>query len=151
MPRSCPPPQCGSCHDEVAKEYATSIHGVSQSMGASGAATCADCHGTHDIVPVKQADSPVFKLNLPRTCARCHSNANLTTEYRMKFPQAAAQYMDSIHGRALTEAGPDRRPLLQRLPRRPRHPAQRGPRFADQPGQRRQDLRQVPRRRRGDL
>ena len=39
----------------------------------------------------------------------------------MKYPEAAAQYMDSIHGRALAQDGPHRRALLQRLPRRPRH------------------------------
>jgi cytochrome b subunit of formate dehydrogenase len=100
-----PAPQCGSCHEDVAKDYSASIHGVSLSMGASGAATCSDCHGSHAISPVKQGDSPVFKLNLPATCARCHSNPNLTSEYRMKFPQAAAQYMESIHGRALLKLG----------------------------------------------
>jgi predicted CXXCH cytochrome family protein len=100
-----PAPQCGSCHDSESKEYAASIHGMSQSMGSSGAATCASCHGSHNIVPVKQGDSPVFKLNLPATCARCHSNPNLTSEYRMKFPQAASQYMESIHGRALIKLG----------------------------------------------
>jgi cytochrome b subunit of formate dehydrogenase len=47
----------------------------------------------------------VFKLNLPQTCARCHSNPGLTAEYQMKFPQAAAQYNDSIHGRALLKMG----------------------------------------------
>lgn len=99
------PPQCGTCHDEVSKAYAASIHGVSRSMGASGAATCWDCHGTHRIIPVKQGDSPVFKLNLPGTCARCHSNPGLTSEYRMKVPEAAAHYMESIHGRALLKLG----------------------------------------------
>jgi cytochrome b subunit of formate dehydrogenase len=49
--------------------------------------------------------SPVFKLNLPGTCAKCHSNPGLTAEYQMKYPQAAAQYMDSIHGRALLKMG----------------------------------------------
>jgi cytochrome b subunit of formate dehydrogenase len=49
--------------------------------------------------------SPVFKLNLPGTCAKCHSNPALTKEYQMKHPQAAAQYMDSIHGRALLKMG----------------------------------------------
>ena len=100
-----PPAQCASCHDIPVKEYSASIHGVSKSMGASGAATCSDCHGTHDILPVKHGDSPVFKLNLPATCARCHNNPGLTDEYRMEFPQAAAQYMESIHGRALLKLG----------------------------------------------
>jgi cytochrome b subunit of formate dehydrogenase len=99
------PPNCASCHEKEAKEYSTSIHGMSHSMGASGAAQCWDCHGAHEIVPVKRMDSPVFKLNLPATCAKCHSNTNLTKEYQIEFPEAANQYMDSIHGRALLKMG----------------------------------------------
>ena len=100
-----PPPQCASCHAEEARQYATSIHGVSHMMGASGAATCTSCHGSHEIVPVKQLDSPVFKLNLPRTCGKCHDNPGLTEEYRLKYPQVADQFLDSIHGRALEQMG----------------------------------------------
>jgi cytochrome b subunit of formate dehydrogenase len=100
-----PPPNCTVCHQKEAQAYATSIHGVSHTLGASGAANCWDCHGSHTMVPVKQADSPVFKLNLPQTCARCHSNPGLTKEYQMKYPDAAAQYADSIHGRALLKMG----------------------------------------------
>jgi len=99
------PVDCGGCHEAPAKEYATSIHGVSHKLGASGAATCADCHGSHYIAPINQADSPVFKLNLPETCALCHTNSGLTREYQMKYPEAASQYMDSIHGRALLKMG----------------------------------------------
>ena len=65
-----PAPDCSGCHDKEAKDYATSIHGMSHSMGASGAAQCWDCHGNHEIVPVKHGDSPVFKMNLPQTCAK---------------------------------------------------------------------------------
>jgi cytochrome b subunit of formate dehydrogenase len=100
-----PPPNCAGCHDREAREYNSSIHGVSHALGASGAANCWDCHGGHDITPVKQVDSPVFKLNLPQTCARCHSNPGLTREYQMKHPEAASQYADSIHGRALLKMG----------------------------------------------
>jgi cytochrome b subunit of formate dehydrogenase len=100
-----PPPNCAGCHEQEGKDYATSIHGVSHKLGASGAANCWDCHGAHEIAPVKQTDSPVFKLNLPQTCARCHSNPRLTQEYQMKNPEAAAHYLDSIHGRALLKMG----------------------------------------------
>src|SRR4051812_32389878 len=74
-PSKLPPPSCIGCHEtrgkheEAAKDYANSIHGVSHVLGASGAASCWDCHGSHQILPAKQADSPVFKLNLPGTCA----------------------------------------------------------------------------------
>ena len=100
-----PAPNCGGCHDKEQKLYETSIHGMSHSMGASGAAQCWDCHGSHEILPVKNTESPVYKLNLPATCAKCHSNTNLTKEYQIEFPEAASQYMDSIHGRALLKMG----------------------------------------------
>ena len=100
-------------HEEAAREYATSIHGASHNMGASGAASCGDCHGSHAMLPVTNYASPVFKMNLPATCAKCHSNPSLTKAYEMKNPQAAAQYMDSIHGRALLQDGINRCALLQ--------------------------------------
>ncbi len=99
------PAQCASCHPKESEAYANSIHGMSHSMGASGAAKCSSCHGDHEMVPVKQMDSPVFKLNLPKTCATCHSNAKLTAEYRIGSPKAAANYADSIHGQALLKMG----------------------------------------------
>jgi hypothetical protein len=99
------PPNCTPCHEQEAKDYATSIHGVSHLLGASGAANCWDCHGSHDILPVKDPTSPVFKLNQPFTCAKCHSNAGLTKEYEINHPEAAAQNMESIHGRALLKMG----------------------------------------------
>ena len=100
-----PPPNCVKCHAKEGAEYATSIHGVSHALGSSGAARCWDCHGSHGILPAQDPESPVFKLNLPATCAKCHSNAGLTKEYEMKHPEAASQYMESIHGRALLKMG----------------------------------------------
>jgi cytochrome b subunit of formate dehydrogenase len=106
-----PKPQCDSCHDTKTNhtaaiaEYATSIHGMSHKLGASGAANCWDCHGKHDMLGVKNGLSPVFKLNLPRTCATCHTNRAITTEYKMKYPDVVSQFNDSIHGRALLKMG----------------------------------------------
>ncbi len=100
-----PPAQCASCHEKPAAQFAASIHGMSHKLGASDAATCTSCHGSHDIVPVKQADSPVFKLNLPKTCGTCHDDPKLTAEYRMGKTEAAGHYLDSIHGKALVKMG----------------------------------------------
>ena len=74
-------------------------------LGASGAANCWDCHGSHDMLSVTNPASPMFKMNLPLTCARCHSNPGLTKEYEINHPKAAAQYLDSIHGQALLKMG----------------------------------------------
>jgi cytochrome b subunit of formate dehydrogenase len=106
-----PPPQCVQCHQsqtnhtQALTEYTASIHGVSRSMGSSGAAACWDCHGSHAMKPAKHADSPVFKLNLPQTCSKCHANPGVNKEYGMKYPEVGAQYLDSIHGRALLKMG----------------------------------------------
>ena len=54
-PSKLPPPQCATCHAAEARAYATSIHGMSHAMGASGAATCASCHGSHEMVPGQAA------------------------------------------------------------------------------------------------
>ena len=102
---------CVGCHEaqpehqKASDEYASSIHGVSHKLGASAAATCSSCHGSHEIQSNKNVDSPVFKMNLPGTCSKCHTNADLTKDYQIKYPAAAAQYLDSIHGRALLKLG----------------------------------------------
>jgi len=100
-----PPADCSACHEEESKEYEGSIHGVSHRMGGAAAASCRDCHGMHEIMPVNTFDSPVFKLNLPMTCAKCHSNPVITEEYQIKAPSAPEQYLDSIHGRGLLQMG----------------------------------------------
>ena len=45
-------------------------------------------------LPVNDPASPVFKMNLPFTCAKCHSNPGLTKEYEINHPEAAV----AIHG-----------------------------------------------------
>ncbi|WCJ58862.1 cytochrome c3 family protein [Fontisphaera persica] len=106
-----PRPQCAQCHPpqtnhvQAAAEYATSIHGLSHVLGSSASAHCWDCHGAHEIIPTKHPGSPVYKLNLARTCAKCHDNPGLTQEYRMRFPHVADEYQESIHGRALQLKG----------------------------------------------
>lgn len=99
------PVNCGSCHTEEGKEYAASIHGVSAALGATGPARCTDCHGNHAILPVKNPDSPVYKMNLHKTCAKCHTLKHIPEEFKMKYPEVASQYQESIHGKALLVKG----------------------------------------------
>ena len=103
--KAAKPVSCAACHKEQADIYAGSIHGVSRAMGSSGAASCTSCHGTHDMLSPKNHNSPVFKLNLSRTCAKCHDNKGIADEYRMRFPHVAAQYRDSIHGHGVQNMG----------------------------------------------
>jgi cytochrome b subunit of formate dehydrogenase len=99
------PVNCATCHSPEAREYAASIHGMSRTMGSSGAASCADCHGKHDMLSSRNPNSPTFKMNLERTCAKCHGNPGITQEYRMKYPDVSTLFHESIHGRALSGMG----------------------------------------------
>ena len=112
-----PPPNCTPCHAKEAKDYATSIHGVSHLLGASGAANCWDCHGSHGILPVNNPASPVFKMNLPFTCAKCHSNPGLTKEYEIQYPNAAKRICGQHPWAGIDQNGSDRGAFLRRLPR----------------------------------
>jgi cytochrome b subunit of formate dehydrogenase len=99
------PAQCADCHPQERLEYDTSIHGRAVAGGIGRAAHCADCHGSHDILSRHSPQSRTYKLQLPFTCARCHSNPRLMEETGVQRPHAAEQYIDSMHGRGLLVDG----------------------------------------------
>ena len=98
------PPSC-YCHEEATKIYKGSVHGKAKARGDREVARCGDCHGAHDIRPVKDHRSRVFKLQLPMTCARCHKKAGLAKRHKIKRPMAAQHYAESIHGKSLIKNG----------------------------------------------
>lgn len=70
------PETCGHCHDhKILESYEESFHGKAVMSGSKKSASCADCHGAHDIVGPKEANSPVAVKNVPQTCAKCHYKA----------------------------------------------------------------------------
>lgn len=96
---------CASCHDEPVKKYAAGVHAQARNHGKTLAATCADCHGTHDIQGAREASSPTNHLNLPGTCAKCHGNADIIRRGHIQVGDVASLYHDSIHGKALEKSG----------------------------------------------
>ncbi|UCE60946.1 MAG: cytochrome c3 family protein [Phycisphaerales bacterium] len=102
------PAQCVRCHPREDAEYSTSTHGKSVAAAAGTlrkAAYCSDCHGTHNMLSSKNQRAPTYKLQLPLTCAKCHSNPELMTQVRVHQPLAAEQYLESMHGRGLMRQG----------------------------------------------
>lgn len=94
--------ECRSCHDEAGREFQASIHALAgRELGEENAVGCSDCHGTHDIRATDDFDSPVFPLNLPATCERCHLTKAITT----KGPAFVRQYRESVHFKALEKSG----------------------------------------------
>jgi len=104
-PEKLAPAQCASCHADVVSDYGKSVHAEARQRGGSLAATCVDCHGTHDILSAKDPASPTYALNLPGTCARCHGNPDVIRKGHIAIGNVAALYEDSIHGRAVLRSG----------------------------------------------
>ncbi len=109
------PEFCGSCHSDRAEmaeyglpthqldDYKQSLHGKAWQQGDTKVAVCTDCHGRHRILGEKDPRSTVSRKRVAETCARCHSDAALMSQYRL--PATALQeYLASVHARA-TESG----------------------------------------------
>ena len=101
------PVDCGGCHDGPAGAYARSVHGKAAAKAASNgdAPTCASCHGTHDILPRTDARSRTNHFRISETCERCHGDRALRARNGVGGGDIASKFEDSIHGRALKEAG----------------------------------------------
>lgn len=111
------PRLCARCHSDAAfmrsynpslrtdqlAQYWTSVHGQRLRRGDTRVAVCTDCHSVHDIRPASSPLSSVHPLQIPDTCARCHSDAALMKPYRIPTDQLAS-YHASVHYQAL-EAG----------------------------------------------
>lgn len=68
--------QCGSCHQDLASTYFSTMHGKAYTLGNINAAKCSDCHGAHDILNVNNPESHVGFRNIVQTCQQCHPDAN---------------------------------------------------------------------------
>lgn len=100
------PNTCAACHSNPqflsrhripiahpVELYRQSVHGRAVVNGDGAAATCSDCHGSHDILPARDARSKVNHYNIPTTCGQCHTDI-------------AKTYTESVHGQAMTAGLP---------------------------------------------
>lgn len=88
---------CYVCHKEQADEHKESIHGISLGEGVLEAATCWDCHGTHDILPVENPDSRVSNGNLGHTCGVCHDDPKFAEKFNLISVRSGLRFEDSFH------------------------------------------------------
>jgi len=98
--------QCGSCHDAEQKLYAECLHGKAVARGDGLAPLCQDCHGAHDILPVKNPRSAVAPLRVPFVCGRCHKEgAPVQLQREIHQDRILENYSESIHGLGLLQKG----------------------------------------------
>jgi len=98
---------CGTCHSNpefLAKHkipfakpveaYRLSLHGRAVAKGNTAAASCSDCHGSHDILQSRDTKAKMNRLNVAATCGACHSDVNKA-------------YSESVHGVAVKGGSKD--------------------------------------------
>ena len=105
--------RCIQCHGkaETMKRYGSnlptnqyeslqnSVHWQKSTKGTEHIVQCITCHNAHGIVSVKNSSSPVYSLNLPALCSKCHSNAVYMRSYNPSLPIDQFQkYKSSVHG-----------------------------------------------------
>lgn len=110
------PKLCSSCHSnpnfmrtynpglpiDQLQKYRSSVHGILNGKGDPKPAQCVSCHGNHDIKAVKDVNSKVYPVNIPKTCSNCHSNKEYMKQYKIPTDQYE-KYSVSVHGIALLE------------------------------------------------
>jgi cytochrome b subunit of formate dehydrogenase len=100
------PAECGSCHKDTKSMFDQGVHGKALARKDPIAPRCQYCHGSHEIVKVKDKNSPVYPLQIPYLCGRCHKEG-APVMMQGKIPQShiLENYTESIHGDGLLKKG----------------------------------------------
>jgi uncharacterized protein with PIN domain len=98
--------QCGTCHAQEQELHAKSLHGKAVARGDPLAPRCVNCHGNHDILPVKDKNSPVAPMKVPFLCGKCHREGTpVQTQRHIDEHNIIENYTESIHGEGLLKKG----------------------------------------------
>lgn len=106
---------CANCHSNASrmvKEYQSdltrkqlelltgSVHGKLSTTGKERIVQCTTCHNAHGIVSATNPASPVYPLNVTKTCAKCHANATFMRQYNPALSiDQMEKYRTSVHGK----------------------------------------------------
>lgn len=80
---------CQSCHEEMADAWTKGVHAL------DSAASCTDCHGTHDVLTAEAMATQEGIESVQTTCAGCHYTA---------VPPASDPHADSVSCASCHEA-----------------------------------------------
>lgn len=80
---------CGNCHKDHYGSYKNNFHGQVAALGFTGIEipTCADCHGSHDILNSSNSDSMMGLKNRIEVCGRCHEGADEKFVMHIEHPK----------------------------------------------------------------
>ncbi len=85
------PVNCRSCHENAGVKHPFHPQ-ILKSKGTNGTPdiNCKNCHGTHDVLPVRSEKSPFNRSRIVESCSKCHQGKS-------------EEFIQSIHYKALTE------------------------------------------------
>lgn len=107
------PETCNKCHKaeklmsrfgikvEQYETFRDSYHGKANKFGVDTVASCASCHGYHDIRPPDDPKSSVNVKNLPGTCGKCHKGAGINYSKGKIHVEASGKESGAIYWVAL--------------------------------------------------
>jgi predicted CXXCH cytochrome family protein len=108
------PDTCAACHQAVGGPMAKPLEDRKADVHAAKGISCADCHGGDpsrmdmDSMKVKGFVGRPDRRDVPRLCARCHSDGAFMRRFNPALrTDQLAQYQTSVHGKRL--AGGDRK------------------------------------------
>ncbi|MEK7287993.1 MAG: cytochrome b/b6 domain-containing protein [Elusimicrobiota bacterium] len=100
------PVLCAGCHRNVQEKFMESLHGKALAKKDPLAPTCQNCHGSHDIAPVRSLQSAVSPLRIPYVCGSCHSEGSpVQSQRQIHQSNIFENYSESIHGEGLLKKG----------------------------------------------
>lgn len=82
------PAACKQCHERQSASHRANVHGLALAKGQKGSATCSDCHGGHNILPLTSPASPLHSSQQAKTCGACHE-------------PVARDMEEGVHGKAV--------------------------------------------------
>lgn len=82
------PVHCALCHERQTESYNASVHGIALKNGHRDAATCRDCHDSHDLISNNSPTSPLYFTRQAETCGQCHD-------------KEVRDWSASVHGRSM--------------------------------------------------
>ncbi len=91
------PKTCSKCHEQEYENYIQSSHWKAFKQGIARAPVCTDCHAEHGILSKDNPDSPIYPLNVPKTCTDCHGNIQLAENFGLPAVKLST-YLQSFHG-----------------------------------------------------
>jgi cytochrome b subunit of formate dehydrogenase len=104
-PAQLPATRCDQCHPSQSSLYARGIHAERLAAGDNSSPRCWDCHGGHDILPPTARESRTYPLNIIAVCGGCHERHGASPDVPDTGRDLVDHYADSVHGRAVQQAG----------------------------------------------